>query len=442
MKKGNKSLVVILLVLAACLIAAARLNIPAIIVTGGAMLAGVHKGRRVGNQDMNDAGSGFRKGVRMTKEEMSALTDDLCGTVGGCWGMGTANTMACLVEAIGMSLPYCACAHAVDVKKTHIAKRSGIAIVDLVRKNIRPSDIMTREAFENCMIVNEAIAGSTNTFLHLPAVAHELGVDLPIETFDTVSEQTPLICNVMPAGPYYMSDLRDAGGIPAVMKELKPLLHKDVMTVTGKTLEENLEGVENYDTGIIHPISDPIKKTGSHVVVKGNIAPQGAVIKRAAVPAVMMKHRGPARVFEDCEGAIEAIRSRDVVPGDVVVIRYEGPKGGPGMREMVDITRTLSSIGYEDKVGLITDGRFSGYSSGAVFGHVSPEAQEGGPIALVRDGDMISYDIEARTITLEVSDEELAERRKSWKPKEINYKGYLARYSRQARSAIAGASLQ
>ena len=423
----------------ACLMAAARINIPTVIVTGGAMLAGCVHGRRVTNQDMNDAGSGYRSGVKMTPEEMHELTEGLCGSVGSCWGMGTANTMSCLSEAIGMSLPYCGCAHAVDALKSRIAKKSGIAVVELVKRNLRPADIMTREALENALTVNEAIGGSTNTFLHLPALAHELGLALPMDTFDTVSAQTPQICNVMPAGPYDMSAVRDAGGIPAVEKELLPLLHPGVMTVTGRSLAENLEKVENLDPEVIRPLERPFRPSGSHAVLKGNLAPGGVVVKRVAVPDKMMVHSGPARVFESCEDAMDAIRTGRVSAGDVVVIRYEGPKGGPGMREMIDITRTLSSINCEDKIALVTDGRFSGYSSGAVFGHCSPEAQEGGAIAVVRNGDIISYDIDKRTIHVALTDEEIAGRLRQWKPRENPARGYLARYGRMVSSGSEGA---
>ncbi len=426
----------------ACLMAAARINIPTVIVTGGAMLAGCVHGRRVVNQDMNDAGSGYRNGVKMTPEEMHELTEGLCGSAGSCWGMGTANTMSCLTEALGMSLPNCGCTHAVDALKSRIAKRSGMAVVELVKKNIRPSDVMSPASFKNALIVNEAIGGSTNTFIHLPALAHELGMELPMETFDKVSAATPQICNVMPAGPYDMKDVRDAGGIPAVQKELSSKLDLDVLTATGATLRENLEGAENFDPEVIRPLDKPFRPMGSHAVLKGNLAPKGVVVKRVAVPKKMMAHRGPAKVYEDCESAMDAIRGGRVKEGDVIVIRYEGPKGGPGMREMIDITRTLSSINCEDKIALVTDGRFSGYSSGAVFGHCSPEAQEGGPIAIVRDGDMISYDIGQRTIHLEISDEEIAARLKEWKPKDNSRKGYLGRYARSVSSGAEGAVIR
>lgn len=426
----------------ACLMAAARVNIPTVIVSGGAMLAGTVNGHRATNADMNTAGGGYRDGVKLTRQEMSELTESLCGTPGGCWGMGTANTMACLIEAIGMSLPGCACAHAVDSAKYRLAKRSGMAVVELVQKNLRPADIMTEAAFENCVTVNEAIGGSTNSFMHIPAIAHEMGVDFPIERFDVISARTPQLVAVMPSGPYYMSDLRDAGGMQAVMKELEPLLHTEVRTVTGRTLAENFENAKNYNDEVIRPMDRPFHPTGSHAVLKGNLAPQGCVIKKSATPECMMEHRGPARVFETCEGAMSAIRGGEIQAGDVIVIRYEGPKGGPGMREMVDITRTLSSIGCEDKVALITDGRFSGYSSGAVFGHVSPEAQEGGPIAVIRDGDMIRYSIPERSIELEVSAEEIRERLKAWRPKEIQFKGYLRRYANLVSSGCDGAVMK
>lgn len=426
----------------ACLMAAARVNVPTLIVSGGAMNAGTLKGKKITNQDMNDAGSGYRDGEKMTQEQMKELTDALCGSGGGCWGMGTANTMACLIEAIGMSIPNCACSHATDSSKIRLAKLSGVSIVDLVKRDIKPSDIMTEDAFENCLTVNEAIGGSTNTFIHLPAIASELGIDLKMEKFDEIGAKTPQLCGVMPAGPYYMSDLRDAGGIPAVMKNLRDKLNLNCMTVSGKTLGDNIKDAEVYNTEVIRTLENPFKKAGSHAVLKGNLATEGAVIKMAAVPANMMSHRGPARVYETCEDAMEAIRDGKVNEGDVVVIRYEGPKGGPGMREMIDITRTLSSINCEDKIALVTDGRFSGYSSGAVIGHVSPEAQEGGVIAIVQNGDMISYDIDKRELTLEVSEAEIERRMETWNPKEIKYKGYMKRYSKEVSSGAAGAIIR
>lgn len=426
----------------ACLMAAARVNVPTLIVSGGAMNTGTLKGKKITNQDMNDAGSGYRDGKKMTQEQMKELTDALCGSGGGCWGMGTANTMACLIEAIGMSIPNCACSHATDSSKIRLAKLSGVSIVDLVKRDIKPSDIMTEDAFENCLTVNEAIGGSTNTFIHLPAIASELGRDLKMEKFDEIGAKTPQLCGVMPAGPYYMSDLRDAGGIPAVMKNLKDRLNLNCMTVSGKTIGDNIKDAEVYNTEVIRTLENPFKKAGSHAVLKGNLAAEGAVIKMAAVPSNMMKHRGPARVYETCEAAMEAIRGGKINEGDVVVIRYEGPKGGPGMREMIDITRTLSSINCEDKIALVTDGRFSGYSSGAVIGHVSPEAQEGGVIAVVQNGDIISYDIDNRELTLEVSEAEIKRRMETWSPKEIKYKGYMKRYSKEVSSGAAGAIIR
>ena len=423
----------------ACMMAAARVNIPTVIVTGGPMLAGRLQGRKVVNQDMNDAGSGYRNGVKLTPEEMHELTENICGSVGGCWGMGTANTMSCLAEAIGLTLPEQAAMHAVDAQKMRLAKKSGMAVVDLVKKNIRPSDIMTKAAFKNMMIVNEAIGGSTNTFIHLPSIANELGFKLPMTKFDEIGSQTPQLVGVMPSGPHDMRDFQFAGGIPAVQKELSSLLDLSVMTVTGKTLGENIEKTVNYDTSVIHTMEDPIRPTGAHAVLTGNIAKNGTVIKKAACPERMLKHRGPARVFDSCEDAMDAIRAGKVAEGSVIVIRYEGPKGGPGMREMIDITRTLSSINCEDKIALITDGRFSGYSSGAVFGHCSPEAQEGGVIAIVRDGDMIAYDVNERTINVELSDEEIEARLAEWKPREIPFKGYLRRYGKAVSSGAEGA---
>ncbi len=355
--------------------------------------------------------------------------------------MGTANTMACLIEALGMSLPYCACSHAVDPSKMRLAKKSGMAVMDLIDRDIKPADILTAKAMENALRVNEAIGGSTNTFLHLPALAHELGLELKIEKFDELSKTTPHLCNIMPSGPYMLKDLRDAGGIPAVMQELSKFMHTDVMTVTGKTLQENIEGARVFNRDVIRPLEDPVHAQGGHAVLKGSLAPHGAVVKQVAVPQRMLKHEGPARVFEDMESALKTLRAGSIEKGDVMVIRYEGPKGGPGMREMIDITRALATMGLAEYVALVTDGRFSGYSKGAVIGHVSPEAQEGGPIALVREGDIITIDIPGRILDFRITEQEAAVRLSHWKPKEITEKGYLGRYSRQVSSASQGAVL-
>lgn len=425
----------------ACLMAAARVNIPTIIVTGGPMLPGIHEGKEITGEDMDVLGTGFRRGEKLSRESMTGLIDSICGSAGGCFGMGTANTMACLIEALGMSLPYCACSHAVDPSKMRLAKKSGLAVMGLIEGDIKPTDILTVKAMENALRVNEAIGGSTNTFLHLPALAHELGMELKIEKFDELSQSTPHLCNIMPSGPYMLKDLRDAGGIPALMQELSPIMHTDVITVTGKTLGENIEGARVFNRDVIRPLQDPVHAQGGHAVLKGSLAPHGAVVKQVAVPQRMLTHKGPARVFEDMESALQTLRSGKINKGDVMVIRYEGPKGGPGMREMIDITRALATTGLAEHVALVTDGRFSGYSKGAVIGHVSPEAQEGGPIALVKEGDMIHIDIKKRLLDLKISQEEANERYALWQPKVIAEKGYLRRYSRQVSSADKGAVL-
>lgn len=426
----------------ACLMGAARVNLPAVFVTGGPMMVGIFRGRRITGVDMDVAGSGFRDGRRIDEAERAELVENMCLTPGGCFGMGTANTMACLIEALGLSLPGSSCLHAVESAKLRCAKRSGIAAVELVKKGVRLSDIVTERSIYNAMVVNEAIGGSTNTFLHMPAFARELGLSLPIEEFDRISSTTPQLCEIIPSGPYDLMDLRNAGGIPAVMKELAPLLDLTQKTVTGKTLAENIEHAVNYDTKVIHPLGDAVRPHGSHAVLKGNLAPAGAVVKQVAVPQGMLSHAGPARIYESCEDAIEAIRNRALNKGDVLVIRYEGPKGGPGMREMVDITRTLSSMNLEDDIAIVTDGRFSGYSRGAVIGHVSPEAQEGGPIALLEDGDIIRYDIPAKALSVDLAENELKRRRARWRPRELALKGYLGRYSRQVSSSSSGAVVE
>lgn len=424
------------------LIAAGRINIPTVIVTGGAMLPGVYEGKEITGTDMDVAGSGFRDGEKLSRESLKGLIDSICGTPGGCFGMGTANTMACLIEALGMSLPDCACSHAVDSSKIRLAKKSGMAIVKLVEEGIKPSDIINERSLENALRVNEAIGGSTNTFLHLPALAYELGIDLKIERFDEISRTTPHICDVIPSGPYTVKDLRNAGGVSAVMKEMSSILHLDAMTVNCKTIGENIKDAKVYDRRVIKTLSEPLQAYGGHAVLKGNLAPEGAVVKQVAVPENMLCHEGPARIFECAEDALETLRSGGIYKGDVMVIRYEGPKGGPGMREMVDVTRTVSTMGLEKEIALVTDGRFSGYSRGAVIGHISPEAQEGGPIAALREGDIIQIDIPNRKLEVKLSDSEISSRLQNWKPKEIKYKGYLSKYSRTVSSAIQGAVIK
>ncbi len=424
------------------LMAAARVDIPTIIVTGGAMLPGVYRGVKITEQDKNVVGSGFKEGQKVSQESIQGLIDEQCGTVGSCYGMGTANTMACLIEAMGMSLPYSACSHAVDASKLRLAKKSGMAVVKLIEKGVKPSEIMTRPALENALRVNETIGGSTNTFLHLPALAYELGITLGIEDFDKISKNTPHLCNIIPSGPYTLQDLRDAGGIPAVMQELRSLLHMDAQTVTGETINDNIVEAEVFNREVIRPLSKPLFPQGGHAVLKGNLAPDGAVVKQVAVPPDMASFEGRARVFESMEATMEALESGNVGEGEILAIRYEGPKGGPGMREMLDITRMLATLGLEHKVALITDGRFSGYSRGCVIGHISPEAQEGGPIALVEDGDIIRIDIPKRRLEVDLSESEMQKRMLYWKPKEITATGYLKKYSRLVSSADKGAIIE
>lgn len=421
------------------LMAAARVNIPTVIVTGGAMVAGTYHGRKINGVDMDVARSGYRDGKKETESDLNDLVECLCETPGSCFGMGTANTMACLVETLGMSIPYSACTLAVDSNKLRLAKKSGMAVVELIKRDTKPSDIMTKSSLINALKVNEAIGGSTNTFLHLPALAHELGLELKMEEFDKASMETPHLCNIIPTGPFDMRDLRDAGGMPGVLKEMESMLDLNTLTVTGKTLGENIRDAKIYNRDVIRSVSNPVHSCGAHMVLKGNLAPDGCVIKEIACPESMKSHRGPARVFENAEVAMEALRLGEIRENDVMVIRYEGPKGGPGMREMVDLTGRLSTMNLENSVAIVTDGRFSGYSRGAVFGHVSPEAQEGGPIAIIRDGDIIAYDVMTRTLNVELTDEEISERLETWQPKEIKYKGYLKRYSKNVSSANKGA---
>ncbi len=424
------------------LMAAARIDIPAIIVTGGPMYLGHYRGRRCTAADQEALITGLRDGNPLPEVERKALKDCFHLGVGGCFGMGTANTMACLIEALGMSLPYCACIHATDAEKLRVARESGRAIMNLLEKDLRPSEIMSERAIENAIRVNEAIGGSTNTLLHLPALCHELGFELPLDKFDRLSRETPHLCPVIPSGPHTMENLRDAGGIPGVMKRLEAALHTDLMTVNGQTVGERLEGVEVFDETVIRPLNDPVHPEGSHAVLRGSLAPDGAVVKQSAVSGAMHRHSGPARVFDGMEGALEAIEAETIKPGDVLVIQYEGPAGGRGMREMLDATAALCARGLDESVALVTDGRFSGYTRGPAIGHVSPEAQAGGPIAFVRDGDTITIDIPKRRLEIAVSEEELDKRREAWTPKTIEGTGYFARYSRAVSSASRGAILE
>ncbi|MBE6016064.1 MAG: dihydroxy-acid dehydratase [Lachnospiraceae bacterium] len=426
------------------LMAAARLNVPAIFCSGGPMLAGHLKdGRRTCLSHMFEAVGAYHAGT-LDEEGVEDYTQNACPSCGSCSGMYTANSMNCLCEAIGMALPGNGTIPAPLSARIRLAKKAGMQIMELVNKDIRPRDIMTPAAFDNAETVDMALGCSTNTMLHLPAIAHECGLEISLDKSNEISAHTPNLCHLAPAGDTFMEDLERAGGVYAVMKELtkKDLLDLDVMTVTGKTMKENLEGVVNLNTEVIRPIENPFSESGGIAVLKGNVAPDGCVVKQSAVAPEMMQHSGPARVFDSEEEAIQAIYNGKIVAGDVVVIRYEGPKGGPGMREMLNPTSAIVGMGLGASVALITDGRFSGATRGAAIGHVSPEAAAGGNIALINEGDIIDIDIKACSINVQVSDEELAERRKSWTAPEPRIKtGYAARYAKLVTSADKGAVL-
>ena len=426
------------------LMAAARLNIPTIFCSGGPMLAGtMNDGRRTCLSHMFEAVGAYHAG-NLDEEGVREYTENACPTCGSCSGMYTANSMNCLTEAIGMSLRGNGTIPAVHSARLRLAKHTGMKIMELIEKDIKPRDIMTQAAFRNAETVDMALGCSTNTMLHLPAIAHEAGIEIDLDESNAISARTPNLCHLAPAGEAYMEDLERAGGVYAVMKELtkKGLLDTSLITATGKTIEENLEGVVNRNTAIIRPIDAPFSQSGGIAVLKGNLAPDGCVVKQAAVAPEMMKHEGPARVFNSEEEAIEAIYSKKIVSGDVVVIRYEGPKGGPGMREMLNPTSAICGMGLGESVALITDGRFSGATRGASIGHVSPEAASGGNIALVEEGDIIAIDIPNCAIELKVSDEELARRKAAWVCPEPKVKtGYLARYAKLVSSADKGAIL-
>ncbi|HBT20591.1 MAG TPA: dihydroxy-acid dehydratase [Peptococcaceae bacterium] len=426
------------------LMAAARLNIPSIFVSGGPMLAGRYRGRNISLSTMFEAVGAFVNGS-LSEKELKEMEGAACPGCGSCAGMFTANTMNCLTEALGMALPGNGTVPAVDAARIRLAKETGRRIMDLLNRQIKPRDIMTEDAFYNAVAVDMALGGSTNTVLHLPAVAKEAGVELSLDLFDNISRSTPNLCKLSPAGDYYIQDLNEAGGIPSVMWELLShgMLKGDAVTVTGKTLRENVENCEPLNKEIIRSVENPYSSDGGLAILKGNLAPEGAVVKKAAVDLSMMVHKGPARVFESEEEAVEAITSGKIKEGDVIVIRGEGPKGGPGMREMLTPTAAVVGMGLDSSVALITDGRFSGATRGASIGHVSPEAAEGGPIALIKEGDIISIDIPGRKLELLVDQEELEERRKNWVPQEPKIKtGYLARYARMVTSASTGAVLQ
>lgn len=426
------------------LMAAARLNIPTIFVSGGPMLAGRVNGKKTSLSSMFEAVGAYNAG-KMTGEEVEEYENKACASCGSCSGMYTANSMNCLTEAIGMGLKGNGTIPAPYSERIRLAKQAGMKIMELLEKDIRPKDIMTKEAFENALTVDMALGCSTNTMLHIPAIAHEAGVDLDIELANEISDRTPNLCHLAPAGPTYMEDLNEAGGVYAVMNELdkKGLLHKDLITVTGKTIGKNIKDSINRDHDVIRPIDNPYSENGGIAVLKGNLAPETGVVKRSAVDPSMLKFEGPARVFDSEEEAIEAIMGGKIVEGDVVVIRYEGPKGGPGMREMLNPTSAIMGMGLGSSVALITDGRFSGASRGACIGHVSPEAAVGGNIALVEEGDIIKIDINANTLDFDVTDEELAKRRAEWKPREPKItKGYLSRYVSMVTSGNKGAILE
>ena len=426
------------------LMAAARLNIPTIFVSGGPMMAGHVKGHKTSLSSMFEAVGSYAAGT-MTEDDVYEFECKACPTSGSCSGMYTANSMNCLTEALGMGLPGNGTIPSVYSERIKLAKHAGMKIVELVEKNIRPRDIMTEKAFMNALTVDMALGCSTNSMLHLPAIAHEAGVELNVDIANEISARTPNLCHLAPAGPTYMEDLNEAGGVYAVMNELnkKNLLHTDLITVTGKTVKENIEGCINRNPEVIRPIENPYSETGGIAVLKGNLAPDSGVVKRSAVVPEMMIHEGPARVFDCEEDAIDAIKGGKIVAGDVVVIRYEGPKGGPGMREMLNPTSAIAGMGLGSSVALITDGRFSGASRGASIGHVSPEAAVGGPIALVEEGDIIKINIPENTLDFVVSDEELAARRAKWQPREPKVTtGYLARYAKMVTSGNRGAILE
>ncbi len=426
------------------LMAAARINVPTVFVSGGPMLAGRIEGCKKSLSSMFEAVGAYAAGT-MTEEEVTEYENKVCPTCGSCSGMYTANSMNCLTEVLGMGLEGNGTIPAVYSERIRLAKHAGMQVMDLWRKNIRPRDIMTKEAVLNALTVDMALGCSTNSMLHLPAIAHEIGMNFDITFANEISARTPNLCHLAPAGPTYMEDLNEAGGVYAVMQELtkKNLLHLDCMTVTGKTLGENIAHARNKNPEVIRPMENPYSETGGLAVLTGNLAPDGGVVKRSAVVPEMMVHEGPARVFDCEEDAIDAIKGGKIVAGDVVVIRYEGPKGGPGMREMLNPTSAIAGMGLGSSVALITDGRFSGASRGASIGHISPEAAVGGPIALVEEGDRIKIDIPETKIEILISEEEMADRRAKWQPKEAKVTtGYLARYAAMVTSGNRGAILE
>ncbi|MEM2273421.1 MAG: dihydroxy-acid dehydratase [Candidatus Bathyarchaeia archaeon] len=424
------------------IMAAARLDIPAIVVTGGPMLSGRYGRKRVDVTAIFEAIGEYSAG-KISMEDLKTLEECAFPTCGSCNGMYTANTMACIAESIGLSLPGCATALAISSKKIRISKRSGERIVEMVKENLRPSDILTRESFENAIMVDAALGGSTNTVLHLKAIAEETDVDLPLEVFDEIARKVPHICDMRPSGPHDMEELDAAGGIPAVMSVLRDKLHLDALTVTGRTLGENIKDARVFDWEVIRPPTNPVHSEGGIAILFGNLAPRGAVTKITAISPRAFVFKGPVRVFDSEEEAMQSILSRDISVGDVIVIRYEGPKGGPGMREMLTPTAAIVGMGLGESVALITDGRFSGATRGPCIGHVSPEAAEGGPIAALRNGDMVNIDISKRRLDVELSDKEIRQRLASWRPKPPKiFKGYLKRYWYFVQSADKGGTLK
>ena len=424
------------------LMVAARLNIPTVFVSGGPMLSGRVKGKNTSLSSMFEAVGAYAAG-KMSEDDVLEYENKTCPTCGSCSGMYTANSMNCLTEVLGMGLRGNGTIPAVYSDRIRLAKRAGYAVMEMLKRDIRPRDIMTKEAFINALTMDMALGCSTNSMLHLPAIAYEAGVELNVDIANEISAKTPNLCHLAPAGHTYIEELNEAGGIYAVMKEISKLglLNLDCMTVTGKTVGENIKNAINLDTDVIRPAENPYSEVGGIAVLKGNIAPESCVVKRSAVLPEMLKHSGPARVFDCEEDAITAIKGGKIVPGDVVVIRYEGPKGGPGMREMLNPTSAIAGMGLDTTVALITDGRFSGASRGASIGHASPEAAVGGPIGLLQDGDIIDIDINANTINARVSEEEFAKRKENWKPRVNEVTGYLARYRKLVSGAPRGAVL-
>jgi dihydroxy-acid dehydratase len=423
------------------LMAAARLNLPTIVVTGGPMLPGEWRGQKLTLVDAREA-AGQTKAGKLSEHELAEIEEAACPGAGSCSMMGTANTMACLTEALGMSLPYCAMTHAEDAAKVRIAEESGRRVISLLKRGVKPSDIMTRDAFENSIAVDVAIGGSLNSVLHLPAIARELGIEFPLELFDEISRRTPHLSAVKPSGPYTTLDFAKAGGVPALMKQLESVLNLSCLTVTGKTLGDNIANVRVENPEVIRPLSKPIAPEGGIAVLRGNLAPRGAIVKQVAVSKRMLKHEGPARVFDSLEEALRALDAGKVKRDDVVVVRYEGPKGGPGMREQHMITSLLMGMGLGDSVALVTDGRFSGSTRGPMIGHVSPEAAEGGPIAAARDGDQIRIDIPSRKLELLIPEGEIKRRLWKWRPPTKRPRGYLERYVKEVGAVDEGATLR